>query len=84
MIGNQSSEFNLCASAGDVRATPALALASSTSSAAATTTTSSAQPANGPTTQSSPTPTGTSGASRVSVVWSLVAGVGLGILSIVV
>lgn len=73
-VGNSTSDFNLCASAGDVRATPALAAASST-------TTISATPAPGSTTTpaaSTPTATGTSGsANRVSALRLLIASIGL-------
>lgn len=84
-IGNSSADFGLCLSAGDVRATPALAVASSATSTATSTTRggATAQPANGPTTQSAPTPTAsTSGASqrRVSVVEAVIVGVGVGVL----
>lgn len=65
-IGNSSSAFNLCSSAGDVRATPALAAASST-------TTTSATPAAKTTTASTPTATGTSGsADRMSALNPLI------------
>ena len=67
-VGNGSSAFNLCSSAGDVRATPALASASSTNAAPVSTT-----PA-----ASTPIATGTSGsASRTSVFRPLVLCIGL-------
>ena len=62
-VGNNSADFNLCQSAGDVRATPGLALPSSTSSTRGITT-STALPASSPTTQSAPTPTGSTGGAR--------------------
>lgn len=69
-VGNSTADFNLCASAGDVRATPALAAASSTSSPSAT-------PSNTPA-ASTPTVTGTSSsASRISVLKPLILGIGL-------
>ena len=76
-IGNSSSVFNLCSSAGDVRATPALAAASST-------TTTSATPAAQTTTASTPTATGTSGsADRMSVLNPLVLCTGVWLFRLV-
>lgn len=70
-IGNSSSAFNLCASAGDVRATPALAAASSTITSTATPASSTAAP-------SIPIATGTSSsASRMSVLRPLIVCIGL-------
>ena len=70
-IGNSSSAFNLCSSAGDVIATPALALPSST-------TTTSATPASSTVALSTATATGTSGsARRISVLRPLAVCVGL-------
>lgn len=77
-VGNNSSAFNLCSSAGDVRATPALAVPSST-------TTPSATPASTTTAPSTPTATGTSGsAKRVSVLRSLVVCMGLWLCRMVI
>lgn len=79
-IGNSSSQFNLCSSAGDVRATPALALPSST-------TTSTATPASSPTTQTAPTSTSNEIANgspnRNSAIGSLILCIGLWIFRIV-
>lgn len=62
-VANSSSAFNLCSSAGDVRATPGLTSASSTTTASASSTPAAV----------TPTPTGTSGsASRMSVFRPLV------------
>lgn len=70
-IGNSTAEFNLCSSAGDVRATPALAAASST-------TTTSATPASSTTAPSTPSNTGTSSsADRISVLRPLIVCMGL-------
>lgn len=69
-IGNSSNAFNLCSSAGDVRATPALAAASST-------TTTSASPAAKTTTASTPTATATlSSADRMSILNPLILCIG--------
>lgn len=73
-IGNSSSAFNLCSSAGDVRATPALALPSSTAAPSAT----AAASASSTVAPATPTATGTSGsANRVSVLRPLLVCVGL-------
>ena len=70
-VGNSTTEFNLCSSAGDVRATPALTAASST-------TTSSAAAASSTTAISTPTTTPTIGvASRMSVLRPLIVCIGL-------
>ena len=70
-VGNSSSDFSLCSSAGDVRATPALAAASST-------TTQSATPASASTSPVGPQPTSTGGSGdRMSVLRPLVACMGL-------
>ena len=76
-IGNSSSVFNLCSSAGDVRATPALAAASST-------TTTSATPAAKTTTASTPTSTSTIGsAGRMSISNPLIFCTGLWLFRLV-
>ena len=76
-IGNSSGDFNLCSSAGDVRATPALAAASST-------TTQSATPGSATTAASIPIATSTdSSGDRMSVWRPLVACIGLWICKMV-
>lgn len=70
-VGNSTSVFNLCSSAGDVRATPALAEPSSTTTASAT-------PASSTAALSTRTATATSGsANRIFVLRPLVVCVGL-------
>ena len=70
-VGNSSSDFNLCSSAGDVRATPALAAASSTATQSAT-------PASATTAAFTPIATSTdSSGDRLYVLRPLVACLGL-------
>ena len=77
-VGNSSSDFSLCSSAGDVRATPALAAASST-------TTQSATSASATTAASTPIATSTSGSEdRVYVLRPLVACLGLWLCRMVI
>ena len=70
-VGNSSSDFSLCSSAGDVRATPALAAASSTSTQSVT-------PGSATTAAITPIPTSTdSSGDRLNVLRLLVACLGL-------
>lgn len=76
-VGNSSSDFNLCSSAGDVRATPALAAASSTSTQSVT-------PASATTTANTPTATGPDNSgNRVYLLRPLVACLGLWLCTMV-
>ena len=76
-VGNSSSDFNLCSSAGDVRATPALAAASST-------TTQSATPGSATTAAITPIATSTGGSGdRLYALRPLIACLGLWLCSVV-